>query len=100
MEMNDLILDNLEIIKTRDTLNLLELKDINIRENFSINRSFRRGSSTHAQNSKVPIPVIETMNRWKKFERAKGRKANLAMIETYADIEQLIPTMIQYSAML
>ena len=95
--MNDIILDKLEIIKTKDEMNQIDLNDYVIREDFSINRSFRRSSSTHAQNSKVPDSIIEAMNRWKKIERAKGRKANLAMIETYADIEQLIPTLVQYS---
>ena len=97
-EMNEIILEKLEIVKIKDINNKLGLNDFDVKEDFSINRSFRRGSTTHTQNSKIPNHIIESMNRWKKFERAKGRKAKLAMIETYSDIEQLIPTLIQYSA--
>jgi hypothetical protein len=99
--MNEIIMDKLEIIQIKDEgRNELGLKELNIREDFSINRSFRRGSSTHAQNMKVPANVIEAQNRWRKVERAKGNRPKFTMIETYADIEQLIPTLVQYSAML
>ena len=49
---------------------------------------------------KVPTNTIEAINRWKKFEQSKGRRAKLSMLETYADIEQLISTLVQYSAMM
>jgi hypothetical protein len=100
-EMNNIILEKLESIQARsERTNQLGLNDVNIREEYSINRSFRRGSSTHAQNCKVPSSVIEAQNRWRKVERAKGARAKFTMIETYADIEQLIPTLVRYSAML
>jgi hypothetical protein len=100
-EMNEIILERVEAVQNADSRrNELDLRDLDIREEFSINRSFRRGSSTHAQNAKVPPEVVEAQNRWRKIERAKGKKPSLAMIETYADIEQLIPTLVRYSAML
>jgi hypothetical protein len=99
-EMNDIVMECLEMIKDEDEeSNVLGLKDLQIREDFSVNRSFRRGSSTHATNSNVPEPVIEAQNRWRKIENAKGRRPGFSMIETYADIEQLIPTVVQYQAM-
>ena len=98
--MNDIVLEKLEELKENDHENRLGLSRFTIREDFSINRSFRRGSSTTAQINNVPSEIIELMNRWKKFERAKGRRAKMSMMETYADIELLLPTMIQYSAML
>ena len=99
-EMNELVLERLEAIQLSDSNNDLQMKDINVREEYSINRSFRRGSSTYAQNRRIPSSVIETVNRWKKFEQAKGCRAKLSMIETYADVEQLVPTLVQYSAMM
>ena len=98
--MNEIVLDKLEQVRDKDQEDKLGLSRFDIREDFSINRSFRRGSSTTAQINKVPSEIIELMNRWKKFERAKGRRAKMSMMETYADIELLLPTMIQYSAML
>ena len=47
-EMNEIILDCIEALKEEDIYNDLGLKDVEIREDYSINISFRRGSSTHA----------------------------------------------------
>lgn len=69
--MNDIILDKIEMIKYEDTLNSFDLKDVQIREEFSINQSFRRGSSSLAQIMEVPTDIIKLMNCWKKIERAK-----------------------------
>jgi uncharacterized protein with von Willebrand factor type A (vWA) domain len=49
---------------------------------------------------KIPEVVINAQNRWKKIEAAKGRKAHFSMIENYADILLLIPTMVRYSEIL
>ena len=98
--MNEIILEKLEFIKAEDHNNKLLMQETNVREEFSINRSFRRGSATAAQLAGVPVQIIELANRWKKVERSKGRKAQLSMVETYADIEMLIPRMAKYSAML
>ena len=100
-EMNEIILERIESVKEKDVeVNEHGLNSFDIREDFSINRSFRRGSETHALNQKIPAEVINAQNRWKKIEAAKGRKAKFSMIENYADIVQLIPTMVRYSAML
>ena len=99
--MNEIVLDRLEIVKEENEEdNSLDLNNVNIREEFSINRSFRRGSATHAQNQKNPEPVINAQNRWRKVEAAKGRRAKFSMTENYSDIEQLIPTLVRYSEML
>ena len=99
-EMNEIVMERLEAVKEQDLENELGLDVFDIREDFSINRSFRRGSETHAQNQKVPETAINAQNQWKKIEAAKGRKAKVSMIENYADIVQLVPTMIRYSEML
>ena len=98
--MNEIILDMLETIKEEDEDNTLGMKDHSIREEYSINRSFRRGSSTTAQLMQVPTEVIELVNQWKNIQRAKGKRPSFSMIETYADIEILIPKMVQYSVLL
>jgi hypothetical protein len=100
-EMNTIILDCLEAVQEEDKEdNKLGLKGIDIREDYSINRSFKRGSATHAQNQGLSAHQIEVQGRWRKFEMAKGRKPKLAMIEHYSDIELLIPTLVQYSKMM
>lgn len=100
-EMNCIILDCLEAVQASDEEeNKLGLKDTDVREDYSINRSFKRGSATHAQNQGLSAHVIEVQGRWRKFEMARGRKPKLAMIEHYSDIELLIPTLVQYSKMM
>ncbi len=99
-EMNEIVLDVIEEIKDKDEENIFELKDLIIREEFSINRSCCRGSSTHATNQHIPKPVIEAHNRWRKYERSKGRKPNLGMVEEYSEIEHLVPIRVQYTELL
>ena len=99
--INEIILEQLEKMKEEDIGGKeFDLADSDIREEYSINWSFRRGSSTHAQNQKVPESVINTQNRWRKFEAAKGRRPKFGMVENYSDIEHLIPSAIRYSDML
>lgn len=78
-EMNEIFLEGLDHVKDQDTNNSLGLADVDIREQYNINRSFCRGSSTHAQNMNVPEPVINAHNRWRKTEMAKkkGDKTSL-----------------------
>lgn len=99
-EMNAIICDVLETIKEEDVEDNFELKDVTIREDYSINRSFRRGSTGHALNQKIPKAVVEAHNRWRKIERSKGKRPKLEMIEEYAEIAQLVPTRVQYTEML
>ena len=98
--MNDIIVDKIETIKYEDTSNSFDSKDVQIREEFSINQSFRRGYSSLAQIMEVPTYIIELMNCWKKIEKAKGRKHKFSKLETYVDVEILIPKLVQYSAQL
>jgi len=96
-EMNELYLDAMVELKEADDLNVLGMDECEIREEFSIYRSFRRSSTTHAQNVEVPEEVVDVHNRWRKIERAKGRAPKLNMRERYSDIEHMIPTMLRYS---
>ena len=99
-EMNEIILERLEIVKEEDVENQLGVKEMDIWEDFSINRLFQRGSTTHARNWNLFQDMINANNRWRKIDRAKGRKAKLDMIEEYSDIVLLIPTLVRYSSAL
>ena len=99
-EMNKMFHDGLEKVKEEDSEDLLGLLNTDIHEEYSINRSCRRGSATHAQNQKIPEATIRMQNRWSMIETSKGRRPNFNMVETYSDIEYLIPAIIQYSGQL
>ena len=98
--MNNLVLDCLELVSQEDHDDELDLHKHDIREDYSINRSFRRGSTSHAQNQGIPEDVINRQNRWTTVENAKGRRPKFNMVELYSDIEQLVPSMVRYSELL
>ena len=98
--MNEWFHQGLETIKENDFQDNLGLRSVDIREEYSINRSCRRGSSTHAQNQNISESIIRMQNRWSMVENAKGRRPTFNMVETYSDIEHLIPAVIQYSGQL
>jgi len=92
------ILGKLQIIK--ESQGDLIPDSVDVFEEYGISRSFRRGSNTHATNQGVSKNDRELMNRWRNVEKSKGKKARLAMADHYADIRQLIPSLLRYSASL
>ena len=92
------ILGKLQIIK--ESHGDLIPDSVDVFEEYGISRSFRRGSNTHATNQGVSKNDRELMNRWRNVENSKGKKARLAMADHYADIRQLVPSLLRYSASL
>ena len=71
-------------------------KIIVVFEEMGISRSFRRGATTHARNMKVSEPDIDSMNRWRKFEAAKGGRPSMAMRDHYSQKVQMIDTFLRF----
>ena len=99
-EMNDLFTSCIESIQMEDSENRLKLENTDVREEYSINRSCRRGSTTHAQNQGIPADIIQIQNRWSTSENAKGRRPKFNMLETYSEIRDMVPAMLRYSEQL
>ena len=74
--------------------------EVEVGEVYSLRRSLRRGSTTHAQNQGVRTDVIEYNNRWRKHHHAGGKAPSLSMVHHYTDIEKSLPYMLQYSKVL
>ena len=70
--------------------------DIDVREDYGLNRSLRRGSTTLATLLKVDQSVVDAMNRWRSVENARGRCPKLPMRQHYSDIQMLVPLLVQY----
>lgn len=66
-------------------------------EDYSLRRSLRRGSTTEAQNNKVPDTTIQLINRWRKVEAAKGTVPGLPMRQVYTEAQLAIQTTVRYS---
>jgi hypothetical protein len=69
-------------------------------ERYGVSRSFRRGSNTHAINQGVSEADVNHNNRWARVERARGMGPSLGMQEHYADVLQMLPTLLRYSSAL
>ena len=64
---------------------------------YGMSRSHRRGSDSRAMAERIPEDAINLNNRWRKFEKAKGKRPTLKMTEHYADIQLLLPMFLVYS---
>ncbi len=72
-------------------------EDVDIPERFGIHRSFRRGSTTRAQQANVPHAIIEMNNRWRKSQRRAGGLPNLPMAVLYTEIQQSLDVRLKFS---
>ena len=70
--------------------------EINVREEYGISRSFRRGSDTHAKNQGVSGLDIDVMNRWRTIESAKGRRPRMNMRDHYSEVRQMLTSLLRY----
>ena len=66
-------------------------KGVDVETFYRCDRSFRRGSATTALVHKVKRETIEFVNRWRSFERNKGKSPSLQMLWHYADGESTRP---------
>ena len=73
---------------------------VDIFEEYDISRSFRRGATTQARNQKVSASDIDAANRWRNAENSQGRKISQPMRDHYAEISQMLPTLLRFSAAL
>lgn len=71
--------------------------DVEVGDVFSLRRSLRRGSTTHARNMKVPEENIEFNNGWRKSQRAKAKAPSLSMVQHYTDVKLALPYVLRYS---
>ena len=73
-------------------------KTVDVDDEYSISRSARRGSTTHAFNMQIPPHVVEANNHWRKHQRSRGSTPNMSMMERYSDAKASVPTLIRYSS--
>lgn len=71
---------------------------VKVEEEYSVNRSLRRGATSEAQNVGMSQTIIESNNRWRKTHRAKGMTPGWSMMEHYTDAKVAAPSLIRFSA--
>jgi hypothetical protein len=72
-------------------------EEVDVGVAFSLRRSLRRGSTTHARNVDVPEENIEFNNGWRKHQRAGAKAASLSMGQHYTDVKLALPFILGYS---
>jgi hypothetical protein len=70
---------------------------IDVAAAYSLFRSLRRGSNTEAIRNKVATAIIDLNNRWRKFERARGRQPSLSMQQHYTQMQGILAALWEYS---
>jgi hypothetical protein len=60
-------------------------------------RPLRRSSNALSVNKAIAKIHVDTVNRWAQQERAGAKKANLALNQYYAQIEELRPAFPAYT---
>ena len=70
---------------------------VDVRDEYALDRSARRGSTTHAKNMGVTNDVVRANNRWRSEMNSATGGGRLDMIETYAALDSLLPMMLRYS---
>ena len=78
----------------------LILDNLDVTTAFSVERSLRRGATCEALNVKIPEPIVNANNRWRKEMRANGMKPLFSMVEHYSKVQALIPTLVEFSTAL
>jgi hypothetical protein len=67
---------------------------------YGISRTYRKTSETRARRAGMVKDDVETVNRWRKVERAKGKMPRFDMAEHYSDASQLGTLTWRYSYVL
>ena len=73
-------------------------RGVDVETFYRCDRSFRRGSATTALVHKVKRETIEFVNRWRSFERNKGKSPSLQMLWHYADGESTRPLQLDFTS--
>eukprot|EP00978_Attheya_sp_CCMP212_P042325 scaffold255799_cov28-Attheya_sp.AAC.1 len=70
---------------------------VDVSEEYKLQRSIRRGLTTHAGNAGVPEEVIEANNRWRKHGNARGVLPGMSMVERYSDAKASVDLLLWFS---
>ena len=80
---------------TKEVYPSLFTEDLDL-ERIKCSRSFRKGSTSRAQNVGLSQSLIDANNRWRAHERAKGSKPQLALRDYYSSVRLMSNKLLQY----
>lgn len=71
--------------------------DDDVIANYSFTRSLRKAAQSSARAAGLKADVQDAMNRWKKIERAQGRRPRFNMRDHYSNVVAMMPVTWRYS---
>jgi hypothetical protein len=87
--------DRLDYVKDLAPHLLSSVEDV--REEFGVHRSFRRGATSEAVNAGVPPDVIDSNNRWRQVHQAGASKPSMTMRQHYTDVRLILNHLLKFS---
>ena len=69
---------------------------VDVREDFGIHRSLRRGVTSHALNMDIDRALVDAINRWR--SERNSEVARLDMAGTYSRLDSIMQTLLRYSS--
>lgn len=80
------------LLRVQSSSNVIN-DETDVREEFGLRRSIRRGVTAHARNMNVDSDLIHVINRWKR----EGVKTSKNIIDLYSEFDQLKPSLLIFS---
>jgi hypothetical protein len=72
-------------------------KGMDVRSEYGIGRSNRRGVTAHARNMEVGREIISAINRWHEEANSSTGDPRMDMADIYTTLDALIPSVLRYS---
>lgn len=96
-DLEEPILEALENIQATQLQVELIPNEWEVREMYGIYRSFRRGAASTAANEDVNEFTIKLVNRWRKYETARGSIPNMGIMEYYLEHKKVLKRILSFS---
>ncbi|GFH43768.1 hypothetical protein CTEN210_00241 [Chaetoceros tenuissimus] len=96
-DLEDLILEAIENVQATQVHSELIPNEWEVREMYGIYRSFRRGAASTAANEDVNDFTIKLVNRWRKYETARGSVPNMGIMEYYLEHKKVLKRILSFS---
>ncbi|GFH45501.1 hypothetical protein CTEN210_01975 [Chaetoceros tenuissimus] len=96
-DLEEPILEALENIQATQLQVELIPNEWEVREMYGIYRSFRRGAASTAANEDVNEFTIKLVNRWRRYETARGGIPNMGIMEYYLEHKKVLKHILSFS---
>ena len=94
-DYNEVLRHFLAVLRDDPNCNLI-MNDDDIHKNYSFFHTFRKTAEGRARATGLGSDIQKAIHRWKKVERAKGRRPKFNMVDHYSTVRDLMPVTWRY----